>query len=551
MRLDLTSGDTELLLEYTPRESEELKLVGGLRRRGNFFVAQKSLSICLQLRELFGDKLEVSEKVRKWALDERNKRKLGTTPSVRRLLQHQIDGSEWIVNVRNALIAHEPGTGKTLTALRTIDQVKAFPVLVICPNTLKHTWKKECEKWYPDLKVTIIEGTVKKKRDILSSDAQIFIVNYEALPTLSHVGRFGSEPVDTKHGELNGIPWGAIICDEAHRIINPKAKQTRCVKELARMSSVQYRIALTGTPLSNSPADFWSILNFLEPDVWTSKSKFLDMFCEIRFNMWGGTEVVGLKKNRKDLMRNITDLYMHFVAKMDVLDDLPEKTFSTRYIQMKPKQAKQYKSLVEDMLVETDGGYVIATSPLACLSRLSQAASATLTLEDDEVFLEAPSCKIEALLEFVDEMGDEPFVAVASSKKLINICAMELRKKGHKVLLITGDQDTDERQHNIEQFQAGNCKIMLMTIAAGKEGITLTAASTLVFLQTGWSNVDYLQTQDRVHRIGQKGDRVNIIHMITEGTVEERQVEVLQKKDEFLQELLNSKKSVANLLKAS
>lgn len=550
MELDLTSDGNEILIKYTPREAGVLGLVGGLRRSGDCFVSDKSLAIVLQLTALAGGKIIYSQQLIKWGLHERKKRERPhrTTGTIQRFLQHQVGGSEWLTNVGSALIAHPAGTGKTATTLRAIDAVRPFPCLVISPNTLKRTWKAECEKWAPDLRVVVLDGTAAARKKALKSNADVYVINYEGLASLAHVGRYGSLPVETKHGELNAIPWKAIIIDECQRIVNAKAKSTRCVKELSRGKSVEYRWALSATPIRNTPADFWSLLNFFEPTVWTSKSKFIDMFCETTNGFWGGLEIIGIKPSRKELFDEIVDLYLDFVVKEEVLPDLPPKTYSTRFIEMKPKQAKQYKEMFNDMIIKTDeGDYIIATSPLTAMARLSQASCATLSVADGVVLMDTPSCKVDAVVELASEMGGEPFVGFAESKKLINLCADKLRSLDYKVVLITGDQTTEERQFNIESFQAGRAQILLMT-SAGSEGITLTAASTLVFIQLPYSNVVYSQVSDRVHRIGSVGDRVHIIHLVSENTVEERIIEALDRKDEHLADLLKTSKDLARWL---
>lgn len=550
MELDFTTDREELLIKYTPREASVLSLVGGLRRSGDYFVSDKSMAVVLQLKALANDNIIYSQEVINWGIHERKKREhsLGTTETFRGFLRHQIRGSDWLCGAENAILAYPAGTGKTATTLRAINVVKPFPCLVICPNTLKRTWKAECEKWAPELNVVILEGTASKRKKALKTNADIYVVNYEGLPSLSHVGRYGSLPVETKHGELNEISWKAIIVDECQRIINPKAKSTRCVKELSRGKYVEYRWALSATPIRNTPADFWSLLNFFEPSVWTSRSKFIDMFCETANAFWGGLEIIGIKSDRKELFDKIVDLYLDFVVKEDVLPDLPPKTYSTRYIEMKPKQAKQYKQMLDDMIIKTDDGeYIVATSPLTAMARLSQASCATLSVVDDNVILESPSCKVDAVIELASEMGGEPFVGFAESKKLINLCADKLRSLDYKVVLITGDQSTEERQYNIESFQAGRAQVLLMT-SAGAEGITLTAASTLVFIQLPYSNVLYSQVSDRVHRIGSVGDRVNIIHLVTENTVEEKIIKALDRKDEHLADLLKSSRELGKWL---
>lgn len=557
MHLDLTPDGNNFLIEYETRDADKLSFVGGLRRSGSFFVADKSLAIAFQLRELFGDKMTLSPRVEEWSVEQWNRYDLGADEIISdAAFYHQREGAAFLRQINRGLLSHSPGTGKTLTTLLALKEVGKgdLPALVICPNSLKLTWKKEIEKWNSDLRTVVLEGTISKKEKLLAQDADVFIINYEALATFSIVGKYGSLKVEGKSSALNEKGFVTIICDEAHRIINPKSKQSRCVKELSRGKQVKNRWLLTGTPVSNKPDDFWSLLNFMDPFVWTSKSKFIDMFCETRHAFWGGLEIIGVRTDRKDLMSRIVNLYMHHVNKEDVLPDLPEKVHTYRYIEMKPKQKKQYEALKKDMITQTeDGNYIITTDPLTCLARLSQASDATLEMlpTDDgrgEVVLETPSNKVDTILEIAAEMGGESFVVVAPSKKLIYLCAEALRKKGYKLGLFTGDQDIEERQYNIEVFQEGHIQIIMGTIGAIKEGVTLTAASTLVFLNSGWSNIDYTQCENRVHRIGSKGNRVNIINVISTGSVQEAQIAALGKKDKFLQELLGSKQRCAEFV---
>jgi SNF2 family DNA or RNA helicase len=253
-----------------------------------------------------------------------------------------------------------------------------------------------------------------------------------------------------------------------------------------------------------------------------------------------------------------------------VLPQLPQKIYSTRYAKMetpagsKTKQGVAYDSMRKEMLAALDTGVLMASSPLVQATRLCQFASAygelvsTGELDDMGVpktglMLSDPSCKADALEEILLEVGDEQVVVFAESKQLINLCynrlVAETGKKdgpmfGWKLGLITGDVPDYQRAENVRLFQAGEMKVLLLTLAAGGEGLTLTAASTAVFLQRSFNAVQNVQAEDRIHRIGQDADSVTIIDVITEGTIEERVRDVLMTKAGMLEEIARDEANV-------
>jgi SNF2 family DNA or RNA helicase len=194
--------------------------------------------------------------------------------------------------------------------------------------------------------------------------------------------------------------------------------------------------------------------------------------------------------------------------------------------------------MAKNMLAELKGGEVIAAlNPLQQFMRLSQLASAYAELDDDgNVKLSTPSNKVDAFMELLEEASGEQVVAFAESKQLIQLVAGELIRQDIPHGLITGDQDAARRQLIVEQFQAGNLRVVLCT-SAGAEGITLTSARILVFLQRFWSSIKNKQAADRVHRIGQERG-VDIITFATTGTVDEYRETQLADKEVALQEIL-------------
>jgi SNF2 family DNA or RNA helicase len=209
---------------------------------------------------------------------------------------------------------------------------------------------------------------------------------------------------------------------------------------------------------------------------------------------------------------------------------------------MLPAQAKAYKQMVKDTLAEIEGGTLVGTNPLSRATRLLQFSSAyaeLLTKElpdgriETQVRLTNPSNKIKALIEDIDsgDYGEESLVIFAQSRQLIELLSAEMTAKKWDHGLITGAISMDDRQKHIDDFQARKVRFILVTIDAGGVGLTLTAGSTMIFMQRAWSSTAMKQAESRAHRIGSEiHDQVRIVDYVSQDTLEEAQVVRLDSK---------------------
>jgi SNF2 family DNA or RNA helicase len=205
-----------------------------------------------------------------------------------------------------------------------------------------------------------------------------------------------------------------------------------------------------------------------------------------------------------------------------------------------------------------EGGEALtAPSPLTQTTRLLQFASSYAGIAVDEitgemsVALSEPSCKIDSLMDDIDagDFGDDSVAVCAVSRQLIDILSARLEKAKIPHGLITGAQNEDERQKAIDDFQSGRIKWILFTAQAGGVGVTLTAARRLIMLQRPWSLVDYKQALDRVHRIGSEiHDSIVITDYVTEGTIEERVIQVLETKADNFEQIVKDKNQFLKML---
>lgn len=588
----------EIWVQCSYAENKLVSQVPGMRfhKGKEMWRIPATWAACLTMRAVYGPALKLGPKLKEWGFEqaahEAVLRELGdsmevTTPNLDpRLFGYQKAGVTFLSEAESAILGDEPGLGKTAQSIlalkRLYEQGKdIFPVLIVCPNSLKKNWEKELGIWWPELAnvsgaTAVVDGSATQRRKILASGAQFDIINWESVRLHSRVDGYGSirlkacskcgglenprpdeeykaavpEAKCEKHQrELNLKGYKTVIADEAHRAKSQDAKQTRAV--WAVMSDAKYRFMLTGTPIEDNVGDVWSLLHAIDPEAFPVRSKFLDTFAETKLNFFGGFEILGLNPQYADTFHRILALYMRRTPKALALPQLPEKLPPQyRYVKLKPQQAKQYKQMKDGMLTLLDGDTPItADSAVTQFARLRQFASATGSYDPETgtVTLVDPSSKIDDLVELMRDEG-KPIVVAAESLKLINLAGKRLEGEKFKVGYITGDQTIDERDVAVRDFQAGKLDAVLVN-GAGAEGITLTKADTMVFLERFSSNTKNKQMEDRIHRIGAEGhESIRIIIILAEDTIETNREYNLFVKEERAEEVIQDKERIRRML---
>lgn len=553
-----------------------------------------SWSTCLALRSTFKNDLVIAEDLGDWAKNLLDTR-ISPANSLRELEQfdsltnsdlfpHQQAGVEFLKTARRALLADEPGLGKTAQAIRAIKELKdsnedVFPVLIVCPNTLKKNWEREFTRWWPEATTQVIKGTSaqrKKQFDVaVESSIDVIIINWESLRSHSRLAPYGSIALarckecgghdervslnrcEVHKRELNEIDFKVVIADEIHRSKDAKSKQTRAL--WSATGNAEFRFALTGTPVANNVVDMWSILHWLSPEDWPSKTKWIDRMVDTMMNAFGGMMVLGIKPHMEDEFQRTISHHMRRMLKARVLPWLPPVINERRDLEMSTKQKKAYDQMRDLMIADLESGEALsAPSVLTQTLRLLQFASSYANIVVDEktgeprAVLSEPSCKVDSLMDDIKngDFGDDSVAVCAVSRQLIELLSAAMTKANIPHGLITGAQNEDERQQSIDDFQSGAKKWILFTAQAGGVGVTLTAARRLIMLQRPWSLVDHKQALDRVHRIGSEiHDSIMITDYVTEGTIEERVIEVLETKADNFEQIVHDREKLLDLLK--
>jgi SNF2 family DNA or RNA helicase len=483
---------------------------------------------------------------------------------------YQLEGAALVASVGKVLITDEPGTGKTITTIlgladrwarhsRREQPFGVLPIVVVVPASVVDGWVVEFRKWAPHWRTIAWRGA---RRQRFAGQADVYVVSYDTAKRDAPSGG---------RGPLQRLNPAAIVLDECHLIKNNTTERSKAARRLA--NAAQTVVGLSGTPITHGPDDLWPMLNAMEATAFPSKERYVNRYCLKNGESGYEEKILGLSPYTEAEFRTCLQGQHRRVSKADVLTELPPKIYSTRTVHMPAGYRKAYDEFERKMLAEIpdEAEELSVMGVLAQLTHMQGMAAAHGTPWYEEVDVEdkdpmsatfgqlvkrtrthldlkAPSWKVDAFLDVLAERPDQSVLTFAPSKQLIMLAGTAAEQAGRRVGYIIGGQSAGQRTAAVNAFQAGQLDCLLATTQAGGVGLTLTAASTVVFLQRPFSLVDSIQAEDRAHRIGQVAQSVEIIDIITADSVDQRIRDVLLTRAGALGQLVQDPRIVAQLL---
>jgi len=451
------------------------------------------------------------------------------------LRDYQVKGVDWLSFLRKfhfgGVLADEMGLGKTLQALTMIqleiEQGNKNPSLVVCPTTLVWNWQEEIKKFLPNVKVLILIGN--QRRDLFGdiNKAQVVITSYSLL---------------RRDIELyKKVAFNYVLLDEAQNIKNRNTRNALVAKSL----NASMRLAMTGTPVENSIMDLWSIFDFLMPGFLGGAEKFKRRY-----------EIPITKFQDKDQLEKLSSRILPFVLrrlKKDVVKDLPEKIEQVSYCELEPTQAKIYAKMIESARkiasksVDENGFEKSRMIILTLILRLRQICCHPLIAGVD-LGHRSVSGKMELLKETLEELLAGGHKVLIFSQFVSMLKIMEEYLIREKIPYAYMDGSSKDRQEEVARFNADpSIKVFLLSLKVGGVGLNLTSADTVIIYEPWWNPAVENQAIDRVHRIGQEVS-VLAYRMITKGTIEEKMLELQNRKRFLMDALVLSEASIGKKL---
>lgn len=429
-----------------------------------------------------------------------------------------------------AIFAYAPGTGKTATTVRWLEDYNR--ILVVAPNgpVLTH-WATEADEW-AGLLLAHGTGSPKKRarvRDSLSLGNGL-IVNYETM----------RGDID----ELIKIPWDAVVFDESHRLKNRKSLTYKAAKKLA--GGVDRVMLVTGTPILNAAEELWASLSILEPKVYRSFWRWAEMHFHIVYNRRGRFMVReickaswcgkckgrGLLPGHAKMLRH--ELGVRLIQKPleELLPDMPPVTETYLTVQLSPAERRSYDSMLKDAWMILGDELVVAINDVSKQTRLRQLAS------DWSAFGETTlGAKGKAAVDLVvEDMESEQVVIFAAFRETVTTLCREIPKS----VEYHGGLTRLERDQAIQRFITGEARVLVGTIGTMSEGIDgLQVARNVIFLDRDWTPARNEQAIARLQRSGQLSS-VNVTHIVAENTVDDAVATALRRKRSVIEAVLGS-----------
>ncbi|QVL58065.1 MAG: DEAD/DEAH box helicase [Simkaniaceae bacterium] len=442
------------------------------------------------------------------------------------LRHYQEEGVHWLERLRlmylNGILADDMGLGKTLQAIVALTQhmgKATNPALVVCPTSLLYNWQEECHKFNGKLKTLIIDGMPNQRKKLIKN-----VKEYDVIITSYSLLQKDIEAYDK-------VTFSYMILDEAQHIKNRGTRNAKSVKKI----KAEHRMILSGTPIENSLDELWSLFDFLMPGFLGQYDRFVEKYVRL-----SGEEQT---KNLQYLRKKVAPFIMRRM-KVDVLDDLPPVSENVYHCQLTKVQKDLYKSYAESArnelvkLVERDGFDKVQIHVLATLTRLKQICChpAIFAKETAEM---GDSAKYDMLVELLQTLieGQHKTVIFSQYTKMLQIMRKDFEQRGIRFNYLDGS--SKNRLEIVKEFNEDpNIPVFLVSLKAGGTGLNLVGADTVIHYDMWWNPAVENQATDRVHRIGQK-ESVSVYKLITNGTIEEKIVEMQNRKRGIVKKIVS------------
>lgn len=477
----------------------------------------------------------------------------------------QAEGVAWLESqLGTGMLADEQGTGKTVQVMAYAHKNHRFPMMVVCPNTLKLNWRNEIISMTGlRYRINVVGKDYSKKQVLLRQKRHpnvvyskspeqgfdIYVMNYDIL----------TANIDT----VEGIGLRLLVLDESHKIKNPDAKRTKAYIRLAtgevdeRLPGGRYLtkkvgngiesvVLISGTPMVNRPRELWTAVRSVGNWVptFSTWSKFAFRYCNPR-NNGHGWDFNGVS-NADELNELLCSNIMLRRLKADVLGELPPKVYRTIPLEFDRKEYDKVESAFNG--INWNGGMEAIIRMGGNAPKSDEAIVAIQKLREI-----AGYAKLDSTVEWIRDYTEEgeKIVVFAHNRRVIDTIKEALEQDpGYQnaVRVIYGGIKDEERADSVLAFQQDpQVRVILVGITAGGFGLTLTAARAVAFVQLPWTPGEISQCVDRIHRIGQDADSVMVFNLVAEGTIEEDMADMLISKGQVMDSVLDKGKQVNQL----
>ncbi|MBN2259945.1 MAG: DEAD/DEAH box helicase [Clostridiales bacterium] len=453
--------------------------------------------------------------------------KVSTVPSFKAILRaYQDNGYHWLNRMSQfgfgACLADDMGLGKTVQVIAFLERFriqKEGRSLLILPASLIGNWKKEIEKFAPDMPFRILHSSDLKNSETFQLKEGIFL----------YITTYG---MARRLDFIKEIDWDVLVLDEAQAIKNPGIKQTKAIKAInARM-----RIAMTGTPIENRLSDLWSLFDFLNPGLLGTPKEFTSFTKELADDAMGYAR-----------LRKMIQPFMLRRLKTDksIISDLPDKIEINEYTTLSKKQIALYKQLIEQMKEKLDDveGIERKGIVLASIMKFKQICNHPDQYLGLDEFKPEHSGKFEKLKEICEIIYEkrERVIVFTQFKEMTAPISEFLKqiflKEG---FVLHGGTPVKRRSEMVEAFNGEHyVPYMVLSLKAGGVGLNLTSANHVIHFDRWWNPAVENQATDRAFRIGQEKN-VMVYKFVTNGTIEEKINTIIEEKQKLSGELLSS-----------